>query len=155
VKNTAKYVLGPVGLEKISAPLSPLVDFSAGAEVAMGNYQTADGIAALILIEYPTPQLAAEHLRQIDAAKQAHAPAQTGGSMAIAGPIFDKRTGPSLRSPPARFHRRRRALLNGVNYEACHAREGVRIPHSRKTFSSRLARLFCPDRCSAVQTSAS
>jgi len=43
VKNTAKYVLGPVGLEKISAPLSPLVDFSAGAEVAMGNYQTADG----------------------------------------------------------------------------------------------------------------
>jgi len=44
VKNTAKYVLGPVGLEKINAPLSaPLVDFSASAEVAMGNYQTADG----------------------------------------------------------------------------------------------------------------
>ena len=44
VKNTAKYVVGPVGLEKISAPLSAqLVDFNASAEVALGNYQTSDG----------------------------------------------------------------------------------------------------------------
>jgi hypothetical protein len=120
VKNTAKYVLGPVGLEKIGAPLSaPLVDFSASAEVAMGNYQTADGIAALILIEYPTPQLAAEHLRQIDAAKQAHAPAQAGSSMAIAGPIFDKRTGPIVAIATGTISPgEARALLSGVNYEA-------------------------------------
>ena len=78
VKNTAKYVVGPVGLEKISAPLSAqLVDFSSNAEVALGNYQTADGIATLMLIEYPTPQLAAEHLRQIDAANQANAQGAT------------------------------------------------------------------------------
>ena len=120
VKNTAKYVLGPVGLEKISAPLSaPLVDFSASAEVAMGNYQTADGIATLILIEYPTPQLAAEHLRQIDAAKQANAPAQAGSSMAIAGPIFDKRTGPIVAIATGTISPgEARALLSGVNYEA-------------------------------------
>ena len=44
VKNTAKYVMGPVGLEKISAPLSAqLVDFNASAEVALGTYQTSDG----------------------------------------------------------------------------------------------------------------
>src|SRR3984893_2175757 len=95
VKNTAKYVVGPVGLEKIRAPLSALlVDFNSSAEVALGNYQTADGVAALMLIEYPTPQLAAEHLRQINAAKQADAPAQGGSSMATARLIFDKRTGP-------------------------------------------------------------
>jgi hypothetical protein len=120
VKNTAKYVLGPVGLEKISAPLSaPLVDFNASAEVAMGNYQTADGIATLMLIEYPTPQLAAEHLRQIDATKQAGAPAQTGSSTAIAGPIFDKRTGPIVAIATGTISPgEARALLSGVNYEA-------------------------------------
>ena len=64
VKNTAKYVMGPVGLDKISAPLSAqLVDFNASAEVALGTYQTSDGVATLMLIAYPTPQLAAEHLR--------------------------------------------------------------------------------------------
>src|SRR5438105_11419304 len=71
VKNTAKYVVGPVGLEKINAPLpAQLVDFSVGAEVALGTYQTADGDAILMLIYYPTPQIAAEHLRRIDAAGQ-------------------------------------------------------------------------------------
>ena len=38
VTNTAKYVVGPVGLEKISAPLSAqLVDFNSSAEVATGH----------------------------------------------------------------------------------------------------------------------
>ena len=120
MKNTAKYVVGPVGLEKISAPLSaPLVDFNASAEVALGNYQTADGVATLMLIEYPTPQLAAEHLRRIDAANQSNAQPQAGSPTAIADPIFDKRTGPMVviatgTISPAEA----RALLSGVNYEA-------------------------------------
>jgi uncharacterized protein DUF6599 len=119
LKNTAKYVVGPVGLEKISAPLSaPLVDFNASAEVALGNYQTADGVATLILIEYPTPQLAAEHLRQIDA-NQSNAQAQAGSPTAIAGPIFDKRTGPMVVIATGTLSpREARALLSGVNYEA-------------------------------------
>jgi hypothetical protein len=118
VKNTAKYVLGPVGLEKISAPLSaPLVDFSASTEVALGNYQTADGIATLMLIEYPTPQLAAEHLRQIDAANQAKA--QAGNPAANAGPIFAKRTGPIVAiATGAISPGEARSLLSWVNYEA-------------------------------------
>src|SRR5579872_1761430 len=71
VKNTAKYVVGPVGLEKIGSPLpTQLVDFSVGSEVALGTYETSDGQANLILISYPTPQIAAEHLRQLDAARQ-------------------------------------------------------------------------------------
>src|SRR6266851_1581722 len=87
VKNTAKYVVGPVGLEKIGAPLSAqLVDFNSSAEVALGTYQTADGVATLMLIAYPTPQLAAEHLRKIDAANQASAQPQAGSPIAIAGP---------------------------------------------------------------------
>jgi hypothetical protein len=118
VKNTAKYVLGPVGLEKISAPLSALlVDFSASTEVALGNYQTADGIATLMLIEYPTPQLAAEHLRQIDAANQAKA--QAGNPVANAGPIFAKRTGPIVAIATGAISAgEARSLLSWVNYEA-------------------------------------
>ena len=38
VKNSAKYVVGPIGLEKIGSPLpAQLVDFNVGAEVALGN----------------------------------------------------------------------------------------------------------------------
>jgi hypothetical protein len=120
VKNTAKYVVGPVGLEKISAPLSaPLVDFSSSTEVALGNYQTGDGIATLMLIEYPTPQLAAEHLRQIDAANQAKAQAQGDNPSANAGPVFDKRTGPIVViATGAISPGEARSLLSWVNYEA-------------------------------------
>ena len=119
VTNT-KYVVGPVGFEKISAPLSAqLVDFSSSAEVALGTYQTADGLATLMLIEYPTPQLAAEHLRRIDAAGQANAQSQAGSPIAIAGPIFDKRTGPMLViATGAISQKEARALLSAVNYEA-------------------------------------
>jgi hypothetical protein len=120
VKNTANSVVGPVGLEKIGAPLSAqLVDFNSSAEVALGTYQTADGVATLMLIAYPTPQLAAEHLRKIDAANQASAQPQAGSPIAIAGPIFDKRTGPMLVIANGTISLgEARALLSSVNYEA-------------------------------------
>ena len=120
VKNTAKYVVGPVGLEKLSAPLSAqLVDFNASAEVALGNYQTADGVATLMLIAYPTPQLAAEHLRRIDAANQPNPQPQPGTPIVIAGPMFDKRTGPMLVIATGTISQgEARALLSAVNYEA-------------------------------------
>jgi hypothetical protein len=107
-KNTAKYVVGPVGLEKISAPLPvQLVDFSADAEVVTGKFTTSQGTATLMLISYPTPAIAGEHLKKIDEAQPANAP------------IFDKRTGPlvvivsgDVSSSEAK------ALLAEVNYEA-------------------------------------
>jgi hypothetical protein len=120
VKNTAKYAVGPVALEKISAPLSAqIVDFNASAEVALGTYQTSDGIATLTLIEYPTPQLAAEHLRRIDAANQTNAQTQPGSPIAIAGPIFSKRTGPIVAVASGTISKgEAQALLSAVNYEA-------------------------------------
>ena len=130
VKNTAKYVVGPVGLEKISSPVpAQLVDFSVGSEVAMGTYQTSDGQATLILISYPTPQIAAEHLRQLDAARQS-TPQQkesiaTPNSPPVnilpvtMGPVFDKRTGPMLViATGAISSAEAKSLLSLVNYEA-------------------------------------
>ena len=120
VKNSAKYVMGPVGLDKISAPVSAqLVDFNASAEVALGAYQTSSGVGTLMLIAYPTPQLAAEHLRRIDAANQPNAQPQPGSPIAIAGPMFDKRTGPIVAiATGAVSQGEARALLSAVNYEA-------------------------------------
>src|SRR5271170_8171248 len=71
VKNSAKYVVGPSALQHVDAPVpSELVDFSAGAEVVIGNYNSSGGEATLMLISYPTPQIAADHLRRIEAARQ-------------------------------------------------------------------------------------
>src|SRR5450631_218668 len=67
VKNSAKYVVGPLALEKVGSRLSAkLVDFGSGAEVAIANYETAGGEATLTLISYPTPQIAAGALQRID-----------------------------------------------------------------------------------------
>jgi Family of unknown function (DUF6599) len=120
VKNTAKYVVGPVGLEKISAPLpAQLVDFNVGSEVALGMYQTTDGQATLLLVAYPTPQIAAEHLRQLDAARQPN-PHQPGSVASLnIGPVFDKRTGPMVVvATGAISPDDAKSLLGLVNYEA-------------------------------------
>src|SRR5208283_3525945 len=54
VKNSAKYVVGPAALDRIGAPLSSqLVDFDAGAEAVLGNYDSSGGEATLLLISYP------------------------------------------------------------------------------------------------------
>jgi hypothetical protein len=120
VKNTAKYVVGPIGLEKITSPLSSqLVDFSVGAEVALGTYQTSDGAATLMLISYPTPQIAAEHLRKIDAARQPDAPQQGSPALLNGDAIFDKRTGPMVVLVAGTISQAEaRSLLGAVNYEA-------------------------------------
>jgi hypothetical protein len=119
VKNTAKYVVGPVGLEKINSPLpESLVDFSVGTEVALGTYETSNGHAVLILVSYPTPQIAAEHLRRLDAARQPN-PAGTPALLNIANPIFDKRTGPMLVVATGAISQgEAQSLLSAVNYDA-------------------------------------
>ncbi len=110
VKNTAKYIVGPVGLEKVGIP-GQLVDFNAGAEVVEGIYNTAGGDADLILISYPTPQIAAEELRKIDTA---HAPGAPPNA-----PIFDKRTGPIVVVATGPLSQSEaKSLLASVNYEA-------------------------------------
>lgn len=122
VKNSAKYVVGPVALEKISAPVpASLVDFNAGAEVVLGNYRNSGGEATLMLISYPTPQIAAEHLRRIEAAAHTASTPQPAASPALAdvGPIFDKRTGPIVVIATGPFSQSEaKSLLASVNYDA-------------------------------------
>jgi hypothetical protein len=119
VRNTQKYVMGRAALAAQAPPVSAdLVDFDASAEVSMGRYDTSSGEATLMLISYPTPQLAAEHLRRIDAARQAQA--QAGGASAgSAGSFSEKRTGPiiAIATGPV-SDSDAKSLVGMVNWEA-------------------------------------
>jgi hypothetical protein len=120
VANTEKYALGPLAFGALSSPITAqLVDFIASAEVAMGKYTSPGGQATLMLIEYPTPQLAAEHLRRIDAVRQAARPQAGGAAIESGGPFFDKRTGPLIAIAAGSLSESdANALLGLVNYEA-------------------------------------
>ena len=117
----AKYVLGPVALDRAGSPLpAALVDFKSGAEVVITRHPSKLGEATLMLIEYPTPQLAAEKLREIDAAHQPTTQPEAGKpSILDVAPFFDKRTGPIIviAAGPLALSEAR-ALLGSVSYEA-------------------------------------
>jgi hypothetical protein len=119
-KNTTKYVLGPIALNRIGSPLpAAMVDFKSGAEVVLGTYAAAAGDATLMLIEYPTPQIAAERLRQIDASHQV--PQQQPGVASIVdvGPFFDARTGPIVVIAGGPLSKREaRSLMSSISYDA-------------------------------------
>jgi hypothetical protein len=118
--NTEKYAEGPLALNAIGSPLpADLVDFSSSPEVVLGQYSSPSGAATLMLVEYPTPALAAEHLRRIDAAY--HAPEPQSGVTAVenVGPFFDKRTGPIVAIVAGPLSEGdAQTLLGAVNYRA-------------------------------------
>jgi hypothetical protein len=120
VANTQKYVMGPAALAALAPPVSAdLVDFNASSEVSLARYDTSSGEVTLMLIYYPTPQLAAEHLRRIDAAHQMTQPQSGVSSIENAGSFFDKRTGPiiAIATGPV-SDSDAKSLLGMVNYEA-------------------------------------
>ena len=123
-KNTTKYILGPVTLDRAGSPLpGSMVDFKSGAEVVMGKYAAAVGDATLMLIEYPTPQIAAERLRQIDASVDvSHRVTQQPpgvASMVDVGPFFDARTGPIVVIAAGPLSKSEaRSLMSSISYEA-------------------------------------
>jgi hypothetical protein len=118
--NTEKYAEGPLALRAIGSPLpADLIDFSASPEVVLGSYSTPGGEATLMLIEYPTPALAAEHLRRIDAAHHAAQPQAGVAAVEDVGPFFDKRTGPIVAIAAGPLAQNdAQTLLGAVNWDA-------------------------------------
>jgi hypothetical protein len=108
VENSGKYILGPQALAATKTPLSPeLVNFAADPEILTQAYSTADGPVNLMLIEYPTPQIAIERLRAFQAAPDS-------GTAFVA-----RRTGPILVVENGAIGgSAAKTLLNSVNYEA-------------------------------------
>jgi Family of unknown function (DUF6599) len=106
--NTERYIMGPVALERSGVPIpASLVDFSKGPDVVYARYRTSNGEAGMTLIEYPTPQIAAERLR---AWQTANLPG---------GPFYFRRSGPLLAAVNGRIPQAEaESLLASVNYDA-------------------------------------
>lgn len=120
IANTQKYVMGPTALSAQTLPISAAqVDFDASSEVSLARYNTSSGEATLMLISYPTPQLAAEHLRRIEAARQSAQPPASDPSDGNSGSFFSKRTGPiiAIATGPVSASDAK-SLLGMVNWEA-------------------------------------
>src|SRR5271157_5657874 len=70
VENSAKYIFGPQALVALKAPLTPeQVDFSHDPEILIQDYSSKSGPLTLMLVQYPTPQIAAERLRALQSAE--------------------------------------------------------------------------------------
>ncbi len=109
IDNSAKYILGPQALLAVKAPLTAeQIDFSREPEVLLQQYTSPDGPLTLTLINYPTPQMAGERLRALQAAQQGNSNAALARRT---GPILDVVTGATGSSDA-------KSLLNSVNYEA-------------------------------------
>src|SRR5271166_2920433 len=109
VENSAKYVFGPQALVALKAPLTPeQVDFSHDPEILIQDYSSKSGPLTLILLQYPTPQIAGERLRALQSAEQS---APNTLLVRRSGPLVDIVTGATSSDEAQR-------LLTSVNYEA-------------------------------------
>lgn len=105
--NSERYIMGPVAMERLAVPIpASLADFSKGPDVEFAKYRSSAGEANLTLIEYPTPQIAAERLR----AWQAALPSP---------PFHFKRSGPILAAVSGDApDSEAQSLLASINYDA-------------------------------------
>ena len=117
------YSLGPEAYSRTGGVLpATLVDFGSSAEAVTANYSNRDGDGQVTLLIYPTPQLAAARLRDIDAfLKAGNGKSTWPQALAESRPdsLLTRRSGPivaviSGSLPAATAHK----LLNQINYQA-------------------------------------
>jgi hypothetical protein len=108
VPNSVRYIMGPIALERTGAPVpANLIDFAKGPDIMFARYRTSTGESAMTLVEYPTPQIAAERLR---AWQSANLPV---------GPFYFRRSGPLLAAVNGNIPQSEaESLLASVNYDA-------------------------------------
>jgi hypothetical protein len=124
IPGSLRYVVGPVGLAAIGVPLpAQLVDFNQSPEIATAQYRTRWGSATLAIVEYPTPQIAVDHLAAV--ATSLGQPANSAQKQATLtlnsndGELTLRRTGPMLvLVKGAITTAEAQALVQSVNYDA-------------------------------------
>jgi hypothetical protein len=111
VANTERYIEGPVALGQSNSPVpAQYIDFGKRAEVTLQSYNVGGSPATLMLVGYPTPQIAAAQLAQMQQAQAGH---QLGDQLRFrrTGPILAVVSGTASDSTA-------RTLLASVNYDA-------------------------------------
>jgi hypothetical protein len=144
-KSTVRYALGAEGYARGGGVLpATLVDFSRGAEAVTAQYSSRDGDGVLTLLEYPTPQLAAERQRAIadflKAGNSSEHPWTDALTQSNATALLVRRSGPIVIVTSGGFSSEEsKRLLNSVNYQADVVWNNPRGYYSDE---SRTARLF-------------
>lgn len=115
IEGSDRYLLGPLGLAQV-APLFPgdWVGFAYAAEVEAARYRVDAGEATLLVISYPTPQIAAERLRDFERLFNLNGTGDPGRALAYAkrsGTLVVFVAGPASEQAATQ-------LLDRVRYEA-------------------------------------
>lgn len=108
IPHTSRYIEGPVALERLGVPIpAALVNFTMGPELEFARYRSSNGEAYMTLISYPTPQIAADRLKALQAAGLP------------SGPFYFKRSGPLVVALNGNIPQSEaQSLLASVNYDA-------------------------------------
>ncbi|HYN15181.1 MAG TPA: DUF6599 family protein [Terriglobales bacterium] len=120
IAHSAKYVAGPSAFSNIHAPLSAeVVDFQRSAELVQGRYSTSKGVATLVLIAYPTPQIAGDRLRAIEFWMKANSCSASGSATGGGCDFFGKRSGPIVAVVTGDVSQSEaQSLLAAISYDA-------------------------------------
>jgi hypothetical protein len=119
VRESVHYAIGPAGYATTGGVLpESVLEFSHDAEVAVAQYSVhgGNGTGKLILLEYPTPQIAGDRQRAIEALlKNGGASPLTMGDPGV----ITERVGPLLALTSGGFSAAEaHTLLSGVHYDA-------------------------------------
>ena len=121
---TTHYALGDAGYTRSGGVLpAALVDFNRGAEALTARYRAQSGEGTLTLLIYPTPQLAADRERAIEAFFSAGNTPQAGWPQALAesspAALTVRRSGPLVLVTSGGFSAAdAKRLASQVNYSA-------------------------------------
>ena len=120
VRHSAKYVAGPAGFSNIHPPFpADVVEFQRSAELVLGRYSTSNGTATMVLIAYPTPQIAGDRLRAIESWMKANSCSATGRAADSACDFFGKRSGPIVAVVTGNVSQSEaQSLLAAISYDA-------------------------------------
>lgn len=116
--NSVHYAVGPIAYVRAGGVLpTTLIDFSRDAEAVTAQYSNGAGKGTLTILEYPTPQMALEQAKAIEAMLKGSLPAtlQQGNPAALAV----KRSGPLVAVTNGDMSlEEARTLLDRVKYQA-------------------------------------
>jgi hypothetical protein len=118
VRQSAKYVTGPAAFADVHPPLpADVVDFRRSPELVLGKYTTTKGVATMVLIAYPTPQIASDRLRAIESWTKSNG--CSSGRAPGSCDFFGKRSGPIVAMVSGALSASEaQALLGSISYDA-------------------------------------